>query len=41
MQAKMDSMYLNQVWTLVDCPKGMVPIGTSGPTRERLVCIAG
>lgn len=27
MKSEMDSMYLNQVWTLVDPPKGIVPIG--------------
>ena len=27
MKSEMDSMYSNQVWTLVDPPKGIVPIG--------------
>lgn len=27
MQSKTDSMYLNQVWTLVDLSKRIVPIG--------------
>ena len=27
MQAKIDPMYNNQVWTLVDLPKGTIPIG--------------
>ena len=27
MKIKMDSMYANQVWTLVDPPEGIVPIG--------------
>ena len=27
MRTEMDSMYANQVWTLVDPPKGIVPIG--------------
>ena len=27
MKSEMDSMYSNQVWTLVDAPKGMTPIG--------------
>ena len=26
MKSKMDSMYANQVWTLVDPPKGIKPI---------------
>ena len=26
-KSKIDSMYLNQVWTLVDPPEGIVPIG--------------
>ncbi|CAL8993423.1 unnamed protein product [Prunus brigantina] len=27
MKSEMDSMYANQVWTLVDPPEGIVPIG--------------
>ena len=27
MKVEMDSMYSNQVWNLVDPPKGIVPIG--------------
>ena len=27
MKSEIDSMYLNQVWTLVDPPEGIVPIG--------------
>ena len=27
MKSKMDSMYTNQVWTLVDPPEGIKPIG--------------
>ena len=27
MKLEIDSMHLNQVWTLVDPPKGIVPIG--------------
>ena len=27
MKAEMDSVYANQVWTLVDPPEGIVPIG--------------
>ena len=27
MRAKMDSMYANQVWSLVDPPEGVIPIG--------------
>ena len=26
MKSEMDSMYANQVWTLIDPPKGIVPI---------------
>ena len=27
MRSEMDSMYVNQVWTLVDAPEGVRPIG--------------
>ena len=27
MKSEIDSMYTNQVWTLVDAPKGVTPIG--------------
>ena len=27
MKAEMDSMYVNQVWTLIDPPKDIIPIG--------------
>ena len=27
MKSEMDSMYTNQVWTLVDAPEGVKPIG--------------
>ncbi len=27
MKSKMDSMYKNQVWDLIDPPEGIVPIG--------------
>ena len=27
MRIEMDSMYANQVWTLVDPPEGIIPIG--------------
>ena len=27
MKIEMDSMYVNQVWTLFDPPEGIVPIG--------------
>ena len=27
MKSEMDSMYFNQVWTLVDAPEGVTPIG--------------
>ena len=27
MKAEIDSMYANQVWTLIDPPEGIIPIG--------------
>ena len=27
MKSEIDSMHSNQVWTLVDLPKGIIPIG--------------
>ena len=40
MKAEMDSMYANQVWTLVDPPEGIIPIGCKWISiREILVQI--
>ena len=36
MRSEMESMYTNQVWTLVDPPEGVNPLGVSGSLRERL-----
>ena len=36
MQAEMDSMFLNQVWTLVDWPKEMVPIGCKWIYKKKI-----
>ena len=36
MKSEMDSMYDNQVWTLVDPPEGIKPIGCKGSSRRRL-----
>ena len=36
MQSKMDSMYSNQVWTLVDQPEGIVPIGCKWIYKRKL-----
>ena len=33
-ESKMDSMYNNYVWTLVDIPLGIVPIGTVKVFKE-------
>ena len=38
MKSKMYSMYENQVWTLVDPPQGLKPIGPSGFSRRRVTC---
>ena len=27
MKSKIDFMYINQIWTLIDTPEGMIPIG--------------
>ena len=35
MNTKMESMYSNQVWTLVDPAVGVKPIGASGSTRKK------
>ncbi len=35
MRIEMDSMYLNQVWTLVEPPEGVKPIGCKWSLRER------
>jgi hypothetical protein len=36
MKFEMDSMYTNQVWTLVDPPEGIKSLNVSGSLRERL-----
>ncbi|KAL0437750.1 UNVERIFIED_CONTAM: hypothetical protein Sradi_0482900 [Sesamum radiatum] len=36
MKSKMDSMGSNQVWTLVDPPKGVRPVGVNGSTNISL-----
>ena len=35
MKSEMDSMYENQVWTLVHSPKGIKPKGEIGSSRKR------
>ncbi|KAL0391597.1 UNVERIFIED_CONTAM: hypothetical protein Slati_4523900 [Sesamum latifolium] len=37
MKSKMDSMSSNQIWTLVDGPKGVKPVGVSQSINVRLV----
>ena len=45
MRTEMDSMYVNQVWSLVDLPEGVIPIGCKWifkikiGTDERLIPI--
>ncbi|KAI3465205.1 hypothetical protein Pfo_021868, partial [Paulownia fortunei] len=36
MQSEMDSMYSNKVWTLVDLPQGIVPIGCKWVYKRKL-----
>ena len=36
MKSKMDSMYTNQVWTLVDPPKGIKPIGCKWIFKKKM-----
>ena len=40
MQAEMNSMHVNQVWTLVDCLRGWFLLGASGSTRKKMVHMA-
>ncbi|CAL8988191.1 unnamed protein product, partial [Prunus brigantina] len=36
MKSEMDSMYANQVWTLVDPPQGIVPIGNKWIFKRKM-----
>ena len=36
MQSKIESMYSNQVWTLVDPPEGIVPIGSKWIFKKKI-----
>ena len=36
MKAKMDSIYANQVWSLVDPPKGVIPIGCKWILKRKI-----
>ena len=36
MKSKMDSMYSNQVWTLVDPPDGINPIGCKWVFKKKI-----
>ncbi|KAM1606681.1 hypothetical protein ACFX15_027004 [Malus domestica] len=36
MKSEMDSMYQNQVWTLVDPPEGIVPVGNKWVFKRKL-----
>lgn len=36
MQSKMDSMYLNHVWTLIDLPKEIVPFGCKWVYKRKI-----
>ncbi|KAM2561743.1 hypothetical protein TB1_012789 [Malus domestica] len=36
MKSEMDSMYQNQVWTLVDPPKGIVPVGNKWVFKRKI-----
>ncbi|KAM2605240.1 hypothetical protein TB2_034063 [Malus domestica] len=36
MKSEMDSMYQNQVWTLVDPPEGIVPIGNKWVFKRKI-----
>ncbi|CAL2271896.1 unnamed protein product [Prunus armeniaca] len=36
MKSEMDSMYTNQVWTLVDPPPGIVPIGNKWIFKRKI-----
>ena len=36
MKFEMDSMYTNQVWILVDTPKGVTPIGCKWVFKKKI-----
>ena len=36
MKFEMDSMYVNQVWTLIDSPKDMTPIGCKWIFKKKI-----
>ncbi|KAM2543406.1 hypothetical protein TB2_022722 [Malus domestica] len=36
MKSEMDSKYQNQVWTLVDLPEGIVPVGNTWVFKRKL-----
>ena len=36
MRSEIDSIHSNQIWTLVDPPEGIVPIGYKWTTKEKL-----
>ena len=35
-KSEIDSMYANQVWTLVDAPKGVTPIGCKCVFKKKI-----
>ena len=35
-KSKMDSMYTNQVWTLIDTPEGVTPIGCKWIFKKKI-----
>ena len=35
-KSEMDSMYTNQVWTLVDAPESVTPWAANGSSKRRL-----
>ena len=40
MKSEMQSMYDNQVWTLIDPPDGVKTIGINGFSRRKLIWMA-
>ena len=36
MESEIDSMYINQVWTLVDAPEGVNPIGCKWVYKKKV-----
>ena len=36
MKSEMDLMYINQVWILVDAPKGVIPIGCKWIFKKKI-----